>query len=250
MGKHSSKQCVVFQELFDRKTEICFNQERTTSDGGSVLLAAVEARMGLLARLAEVIRPRRVAGRVVHAIETMVRQRVFAIACGYADCNDAGKLASDPVFRILAKGAAGGGDLASQATLSRFENSVSSRDLVRMSYALVDGVLGAFGREYRRKTKWVNLDLDPTVDPTHGAQQMSFFNAFHDTHCYKPTTAFLQVQGDPEQYALGALLRPGNAPDKAAACALLRRLIPRIQRAFPRARIRSGSTEDSHARKS
>lgn len=238
MGKHAAQQCVLFQGLFDRPAHIFFNQERSSSDGGAVLIAGAEKKLGLLAALANCIGNQRAAGKVVHGVATMLRQRVFGLLCGYADCNDVVRLKHDPLFPILAGGEDGGAALASQSTLSRLENSVRRQDLLRIGYAIAETVLRSVQRARRRRIRWINLDMDPTVDPAHGEQQLTFFNGFHRTRCYKPMTVFMQLQGDPEQYLLAAALRAGNASDFAGACALLRRVIPLLRKAFPRAQIR------------
>jgi hypothetical protein len=88
------------------------------------------------------------------------------------------------------------------------------------------------------RARRITIDLDPTEDPTHGAQQLSFFNRHYDSHCYLPMVCFLTFDGEAEQYLVAAVLRPGNAPGSAGALGILRRLIARGGDAFPKARIR------------
>ena len=128
-----------FPAVGRKKITAAFDGGRLSSDGGVMLLAQAERRLGIAERLARVIPDRRAPGRVTHAITDMIRARIFAIACGYEDCNDFGPLRADPAFKL----ACGhlpetGTDLASQPTLSRLENAPSLRDAIRLTYALVD----------------------------------------------------------------------------------------------------------------
>ena len=115
---------------------------------------------------------------------------MFGIACGYADGNDAARIGDDPVFKLLTgRDPVTGSALASQPTLSRFENAVHSGDLLQMSEALADAVIQRHRRR-KRKVKRITIDLDPTHDATHGGQQLSFFNWHYDSWCYLPLAAF------------------------------------------------------------
>ena len=116
-----------------------FDQAHASSDGGAVLLKAIDERLGLTQRLAAGLTDRRQAGKVEHELLELVRQRVFGIACGYADCNDAARLGHDPVHKLLLdRDPLAGPALASQPTLSRFENAVGRQDLYLASLALAD----------------------------------------------------------------------------------------------------------------
>src|SRR5450756_1859146 len=130
-----------------------------------------------------------------------------------------------------------GEELASQPTLSRFENSVDRADLYRMGIGLAEAVIERHRRRLKRKAKRITIDLDPTDDPTHGAQQLTFFNGHYDCWCYLPLLAFVTFNDEVEQYLCAAILRPGNAPATRGALGLLRRLLARLRLAFPRARF-------------
>lgn len=227
-----------FQDIFGRRLEIAFNQERTTSDGGAVLLLAADRRLNLVAALNAALQPKRQPGKVVHNNESLLSQRIFSIACGYPDTSDAARLGHDPLMRLLAGGDENIHDLASQPTICRFENSLSHRDLYRLGDTLVDVVIANQQRRRKGFVGNITIDLDPTVDPTHGDQQLTFFNGFYDCHCYLPMIGFVQFDNEPEQHLVAAVLRPGNSNDRKGACAILRRLIPKLKTAFPRAVIR------------
>src|ERR687891_1082309 len=102
-----------------------FDQPHASSDGGALLLKLVDDQVGLTAQVARALRDRRQPGKIAHSLRDLVRQRVFGLACGYADCNDAARLADDPIHKLLLdRDPIHGGTLASQPTLSRFENGV------------------------------------------------------------------------------------------------------------------------------
>jgi hypothetical protein len=128
--------------------------------------------------------------------------------------------------------------LASQPTLSRFENSVDRADLYRMGMALAQAVIERHRRRLKRKVKRITIDLDPTDDSTHGAQQLTFFNGHYDTWCYLPVAGFLTFNEEPEQYLFAYVLRPGNAGASVGALGILSRLVSRLRAAFPQARLR------------
>jgi hypothetical protein len=235
----TTTQCWLFEDLAKRAVTVRFDQERGSSDGGAVLLGASDRRLGLSEALARCIRDGRDPERVVHEITDLVRQRVYGISCGYPDGNDAARLSSDPVHKLLVgREPVGEDDLASQPTLSRFENSVNRADLYRMGDALADCVIERHRRRRRGRARVVTIDLDPTEDPAHGEQQLVLFNGYYRHWCYLPMLAFVSFDDEADQYLVTALLRPGNSPDKKGAIGVLSRLVPRLREAFPRARFR------------
>jgi hypothetical protein len=215
-----------------------FDQAHASSDGGAVLLKAADRAVDLIRPLAQVLADRRAATRVTHPWTDVLAQRIFGIACGYPDANDADGLADDPIQKLLLdRDPISGGRLASQPTISRFENAVGPRTLYRLGEALTDAVIARHRRRTPRARR-VTIDIDVTEDPTHGAQQLSFFNGFYAGWCYLPLVAFLTIDDEPRQYLVAAALRPGNASTSGGARGLLRRLIPKVWAAFPRAKVR------------
>jgi hypothetical protein len=216
-----------------------FDVAHASSDGGALLLKAIDARLGLTERLAACLTDPRQPGKVRHQTVELLRQRVFGIACGYADCNDAARLAHDPLHKLLLdRDPLTGPALASQPTLSRFENAVGRRQLVAMGHGLADTVIEPHRRRLRGRATRITIDLDPTDDPTHGQQELTFFNGHYDSWCYLPLVATVTFNDEAEQYAVGAVLRPGNAPAKRGAIGLVRRLLRRLRAAFPGAVLR------------
>lgn len=142
MTEDITRQTVLFPNLLSRPVVVKFDQPHSSSDGGAILLKACDERLRLTERPARCIEDTRQAGKVEHSVRGLVRQRLYGIACGYADCNDAARLAEDPIQKLLigcdpVRGAA----LASQPTLSRFENAPRRADLYRMGEALAETVM-------------------------------------------------------------------------------------------------------------
>lgn len=204
------------------------------------MLKAAERRLGILRAFSECMEDDRQEGKVRYQLEDLLTQRVMAIACGYEDANDAAQLASDPVHKLLVgrDPRKPDEDLASQPTLSRFENSMDRKELFRIAEALAERVIERHRKRLHGRARRITIDLDPTDDPTHGQQQLSFFNAHYDTHCYLPVVGFLTFNDEAEQYLVTAVLRAGNAPGAKGAVGILRRLIALLREAFPKAIIR------------
>lgn len=239
MADDSTTECLLFPEIFSKPVVARFDQRQGSSDGGAILLKAAERRYGLIDGLASCLQDKRQAGKVDHSLRELLAQRVFALACGYPDANDSARLAADPMHKMLLdRDPIAGRDLASQPTLSRFENASGPKDLYRMGEALATSVMQRHAQRLRGRVRRVTIDLDPTDDPTHGAQQLSFFNGHYDTWCYLPVMAFVTFNDEAEQYLCAAVLRPGNVTAAVGAAGILRRLILLVLRLLPGARIR------------
>lgn len=238
MNDPTIAQTVLFPDVADRPLIATFDQPHASSDGGAILLKAADRQLGLLAALTAAIPDARASARVTHGVGDLVAQRVFAIACGHPDGNDADRLADDPIHKlVLGRDPIDGGRLASQPTISRFEHTAAPRMLLQMSAALADTVI-ARHRRRRRGVRLITIDIDVTEDQTHGAQQLTFFNGFYDHWCYLPLVASLTFDAEARQYLVAAILRPGNAAGTAGAVSLLHRLLPKLWRAFPGAQLR------------
>src|SRR2546421_6114890 len=209
--------------------------------GGPLLLMGIDPQRVLPGRLAACLADDREEGKVQHQTLELLRQRLFGLAWGYADCNDAARLADDAIHKLLVeRDPLAGPALASQPTLSRFENAVGARELIAMGHVLADTVIEHHRRRLKGRATRITIDLDPTDDPTHGQQEFTFFNGHYDTWCYLPVVATVTFNEEAEQYAVAAVLRPGNAPASRGACGLLRRLIRRLRAALhaPTIRVR------------
>lgn len=236
----STQQTVLFPSLCGKPVRIAFDEPELTSDGGALLLKAVDDRLCLSTALADVMADPRDAGKVRHTVADLLRQRIFGLALGYTDANDVARIGGDPMFRMLVgRDPVGGEDLASQSTISRFENMATRGDLFRMGEIIADSVIDYHrARLGGRRVRRITIDMDPTDAATYGDQQLTFFNGHYGHHCYLPLLGFLTFNDEPEQYLYAAVLRPGLAPARAGAIGLLRNTIRRLRARFPKAKIR------------
>jgi hypothetical protein len=231
-------QTVLFPDLFNKPLVATFDQPHASSDGGAILLKAAEARYGLIDGFARCLVDDRQPGKVRHTLEDLLAQRIYGLACGHPDANDADRLAEDPIHKLLlGRDPLDGDPLASQPTISRFENQVGVQALYAMGRELAGNVIERHQRRLQGRARRITIDLDPTDDPTHGAQQLTFFNGHYDCWCYLPLLAFLTFNDEAEQYLCAAILRPGNAPATRGARGTLSRLLNMLRVAFPRARF-------------
>ena len=231
-------QTVRFPDLFDKPLVATFDREQASSDGGAVLLKAAERVYGLVKAFARCLVDKRAPEKIRHTLEDLVGQRVFGIACGHPDGNDADHLADDPIHKLLlGRDPVAGGRLASQPTISRFENDAGRSALYRMGRELAASVIERHRRRLNGRARRITIDLDPTDDRTHGAQQLTFFNSHYDSWCYLPLLAFVRFDREVEQYLCAAVLRPGKAVAADGTLGVLSRLLPLLRCAFPRARV-------------
>ncbi len=231
---------VTFQgDGFAKPVVARFDLSHASTDGGLVLVKALDAAWGLTERLAACLEDAREPGKVVHETRELLQQRVFGLCAGYADCNDAARLVHDPMHKlVLGRDPITGLGLASQPTLSRFENAVSTRELRAMTHVLADTVIAQQRRRLHGRATRITIDLDPTDDPTHGQQEFAFFNGHYDTWCYLPVVATVTFNDEPAQFAVAAVLRPGKAPAGLGARGILRALLRKLRAAFPTATFR------------
>ncbi len=238
MRDETIPQTVLFPDLFNTPLVATFDQPHASSDGGAILLKAAEARYGLIDGFARCLVEDRQAGKVRHTLEDLLAQRIYGLACGHPDANDADRLADDPIHKLLlGRDPIDGDSLTSQPTISRFENQVGARALYAMGRELAANVIDRHRQRLHGRARRITIDLDPTDDPTHGAQQLTFFNGHYDSWCYLPLLAFLTFNDEAEQYLCAAILRPGNAPATRGAKGTLARLIDMLRVVFPRARF-------------
>jgi len=231
-------QTVLFPDLFNTPLVATFDQPHASSDGGAILLKAAEARYGLIDGFLRCLVDDRQPGKVRHTLADLLAQRIYGIACGHPDANDADRLADDPIHKLLlGRDPLDGDSLASQPTISRFENHVGARALDAMGWDLAATIIDRHRQRLHRRVRRITIDLDPTDDPTHGAQQLTFFNGHYDSWCYLPLLAFLTFNNEAEQYLCAAILRPGNAPATRGARGTLTRLLGLLRVTFPRARF-------------
>jgi len=204
-----------------------FDGGRLTSDGGLPWLAEADAALALCTTLARCIPDWR-HGPVIHSLETLLRQRIFQIACGYEDQDDADSLRTDPLLKLVCGRLPDSGvSLASQPTMSRLENHIGRPTAERLATALVDLYLHA--RSGHGPPGRILLDFDGTDDPAHGQQEGVAFHGYYDQHMYHPLLVFDGETG----HLITAVLRPGNVHASRFAVLVLRRLVRRLRHAWP-----------------
>jgi len=239
MPDDNTTQRWLFPGLSSRQLIAAFDQERSSSDGGAILLKAADERLGLTRSLVNCLSDGRDPDRITHELRELLQQRVFGIACGYPDGNDSDRLAEDPVHKMLLdRDPVEGEGLASQPTISRFENSASAKNLFRVGEELARGVVKRHRKRLRGRARRITIDLDSTADLAHGDQQLALFNGHYDNTCYLPLLGFVSFNDEPDQYLFTALLRPGNSPDKRGAVGVLKRVIALLRAGFAKATIR------------
>jgi hypothetical protein len=190
-----------------------------------MLLRQIDRRLGLLDSLAVVLPDGRDPRYVEHTMAELLRQRVYGIALGYEDCNDATTLRRDPVLKTCCdRDPFSGPELASQPTLSRLENEMGPKSC----YLAATQLLESYFVRHPKRPKRLILDLDTTADPTHGQQEFTAFHAFYDEHIYLPLLIYDQ-DGD----LLTAVLQPGKPQGAASVVAVLLRVIRRVRAQWP-----------------
>lgn len=211
--------------------EASFDGGRLTSDGGLPWLGEAEAVLGVCAAFGARV-PEWRRGPVRHSLATLVRQRVFQLACGYADQNDADTLRTDPLLKLVCgRLPESGADLASQPTFSRLDNAPNGPACYRLALALLAVYLQE--RERTGVPRKILLDVDGTDDPTHGDQEGTAYHGYYRQHMYHPLLVF---DGETD-HLITAVLRPGNAHESRGAIALLKRLVRALRARWPSVRL-------------
>jgi hypothetical protein len=213
--------------------EVAFDGGRLTSDGGLTWLAKIDEELGLCESMAKYVPEwRKKKGKVSHSLWALIRQRVFQIACGYEDQNDANSLRADPLLKLVCGSLPETGlDLASQPTISRFENAADARACYRMAEALFELYLDRRGEG--GPPKKILLDFDATDDPTHGEQEGSYYHGYYEQHMYHPLLVFDGESG----HLITAILRAGNTHASRSAVAVLERIVTRLRQKWPEVEI-------------
>ncbi len=213
-----------------KPVQAAFDGGLLTSDAGILLLAGIEDRLGVAERLAECLSDPRAPKRIQHTLVEMIRFRMLMIAAGYPDANDSETLRADPAFKMaVGRLPESGAALCSQPTLSRLENLPGRVALIRMMAAMVALFCDSFTTVPRR----IILDIDDTEDKVHGGQQLALFNAYHDSHCFKPIHVYEAATSKP----VAVILRPGKTPDGAEVALVLRHVVRAIRARWPRVDI-------------
>lgn len=215
---------LAFPMVKRRKVSGCFGGGEITSDGGVLLTALADRKLGLTAALAKALPDERQAGRVTHSLRDLLRQRIYGLAQGWEDLNDHQRLRTDTALQT----AVGREDeLASASTLCRLENRAARHTTRLMHRVLVE----TFIQSFKSAPEELILDFDATDDAVHGNQEGRFFHGYYGNWCFLPLYVFCQDQ------LLVSLLRPANTDAARGAWSVLRLLVRRLREAFPQVRI-------------
>lgn len=228
---YSTPEQLRFPPLAGYTVRADFEGGALSSDFGALLLRGIDRQMGLTERLAAAMQDKRHQSYIDHTLRDLLAQRIYQIASGYADGNDANSLRHDPLFKLSVERPPldPGQDLASAPTFSRLEHSVDRKDLYRLTRALVDHFIAS----YPEPPAAIVLDLDHSDDPTHGQQELTFYNHYYQSYCYLPLFIF-----EGTSHALvTACLRPGKRPTGAENAMILVRLLSYLRRHWPRTHI-------------
>jgi hypothetical protein len=209
----------------DKAVALDFDGGRLSSDAGVLLLKDIDAQLGLTHDLAAVLSDPRDPRRISFTRQDLIQQRVFQIAAGYEDANDSNTLRDDPIFKLMLDRLPDtGAPLASQPTVSRFENRVSRTELYRMALIL----LNQFISSYTTPPQVVVLDVDDTEDPVHGGQEQARFDGYYGGYCFLPCHVYEGLSGRLITTILKAKRFTG-----AQMLAVLKRLIKWLRPAWP-----------------
>jgi Transposase DDE domain group 1 len=231
----SHSQTPMHFPLLGRKlVQVDFTGGSLSSEGGLLLLAQLDRQLGLTQRVAACLKDPRLPERIRHSLLDLIRQRVYQIAAGYEDANDATSLRSDPALKVaVGRAPHSDPDLASQPTLSRLEQTVTEDECAALNALLLDQFL----QTPRPKPREIVLDFDPSVDPTHGQQEFAFFNGHYGTYCYLPLFVFAQVAGERDQFLVSAELPESHGKETEAVLSTLKRLVAGIRQHWPGGRV-------------
>jgi hypothetical protein len=203
-----------------------FDGGQLSSDAGLLLLREVEQQIGIIKALAETIHDPRDSRYVKHELIELLTQRIFQIAAGYEDANDCDCLKDDPIFKMCADRLPESGKaLASQPTMSRFENSITRTYLYRLAKVLIEH----FVQSYEKEPKLIVLDFDDTEDETYGDQQLALFNKFYNSYCFQPLHVYEGISGK----LITTILKPGKRSNGKQILAIVKRLITYLRFQWP-----------------
>lgn len=221
---------IEFNRVSGKRVRLSFDDPDVSSNGGTLLLRSESQNTGLLEKFAAAITDSRHSSYTKHQVSDMITQRVLQICLGDADCNDCDTLRSDPMLKLGTEKDPTGDDLASQSTMSRLENAVTIRDLVRLGYVLCDHFLDSYAS---KAPKVICIDMDPTAHRVYGQQELALFNWKVDDYCLMPFHVYDGITGR----LITAVMRPGKSPSGQEIITIIKRVIQRIRNRYPKVRL-------------
>jgi hypothetical protein len=216
-------------QVKDKKVELSFTSPDISSDGGLLLLKECEKQVGIIKAITCCLEDDRNPSYVRHSYHEMITQRVFQIAAGYEDADDCDSLKSDNILKLCSGRLPSDRDLASQPTMSRFENEPSSRELLRIGLAFVAG----FIKSYATEPSVIILDADDTNTDVYGGQQGSLFNDYYGEYCFMPLHIYEGISGK----LITTILKPGRRSKNVDVFTILSHLIKKLRRCWKNVKI-------------
>lgn len=212
-----------------KKLTVDFEGGNQSSDAGVLLLRAAEQKIGVIARMAAALPDRRDPTRIRHRLSEIIGARVFGLCCGYEDGIDHNALRRDPALKMaMGRRPETGADLASQSTISRFENAPTKTDAAKLAGALVDQFTERVTPGHRDV-----FDIDDTFNAAHGGQQLTFWNGHHDERGFASMHVYHANSGLP----VATILRPAKTPGGAEVRTVIKHLTNRIRTTWANATI-------------
>lgn len=228
MSLHSASQHHI--DFFSKPIPVEFSDDPLTSDAGLLLIRQFDERIGLTAQFAQALNDPRNPDLIGHSFLDMARMRIFGIVAGYEDQNDHDTLRSDPVFKLIANRSPSDTHLASQPTLSRFENQIDIALLKKLRDVFIDQFISTFAEPPLTLT----FDIDAVDDATHGQQQLTLFHGYYEQYQYLPLVITCAQTDD----IVMVSLRHGTATASLGADDDLEYLVTRLRAVWPNLRIR------------
>lgn len=201
--------------------ELSFSGSDISSDGGLLLLKECEHQTGIIDAFSKCLIDDRNPSYIKHSYKEIISQRVLQIAAGYEDADDCDSLRGDDILKICSGRLPWEGDLASQPTMSRFENAAGSREL----YQIAEAFLNQFIKSYSSEPEVIILDADDTNSNTYGGQQLSIFNDYYGEYCLMPLHIYEGYSGK----LITTILKPGSRSKSVNVFAILSRIINRLR---------------------
>jgi len=225
----NSADLLNFSPMGATRVQAVFDEPELSSDGGTLLIREAAELNGVIDMMVSRILDERSRQHVKHSIKELLSQRVTQICHGYEDTNDCDTLNKDTAFKMAVGRHPDAEDLASQPTMTRLENSIGRRDLLR----LFNGFVEHFLDSYEKAPEIICIDMDPTPNRIYGAQQLGLFNSHYDEHCLMPFHVYDGITGR----LIATVVRPGKTPAKEEILGLLRRIVRPIRKRFPKTTI-------------
>lgn len=209
----------------NKRIEVSFSGQDISSDGGLLLVKEVERQTGIIKAITCCLVDERHQGYVQHSFEEIAAQRVYQIIAGYEDANDCNKLRNDTILKMsVGRSPMSGKALASQPTMTRFENTPTVKELYNIAYAFAQH----FVDSYQREPSVIIIDCDDTNSDIHAGQQLGLYNDYYGEYCYMPLHIYEGISGK----LISTILKPGRRSKGVNIYGILKRLVTLLRKSW------------------